>query len=104
MSHAKDGPYQVFAEETDTKEFDRVGRNEGNMNDIHGEHVKSVRYLTESIRWGNSKRKAEAANKRVAAATGVALDENEDVDDVDVGEEDDPEEAKEEESEEECLI
>ncbi|KAF9118370.1 hypothetical protein BG015_006660, partial [Linnemannia schmuckeri] len=46
------------------KEFDRVGRNEGNMNDIHGEHAKSVRYLIESIRWGNSRRKDEAANKR----------------------------------------
>lgn len=85
------------------KEFDRVGRNEGNMDDIHGEHAKSVRYLIESIRWGNSRRKAEAANKRVAT-TGGALDENEDVDDIEVDEGDDSEEMEEEESEEECLI
>ncbi|KAG9065467.1 hypothetical protein KI688_001750 [Linnemannia hyalina] len=72
----------------------------------YGEHTKSVRYLIESIRWGNSRRKAEVANKRVKA-TGVALDENEDVNDVEVVEEDDSEEMEEEESEEsekECLI
>ena len=91
------------------KEFDRVGRNAVNMNDIHGEHAKSVRYLIESIRWGNSRRKAEAANKGVVA-TGVALDKNKDIDDVDdvdnvdMDEEDDLEEMEEEEPEEECLI
>ncbi|KAF9111036.1 hypothetical protein BGW39_004488, partial [Mortierella sp. 14UC] len=79
------------------EEFNRVGRNEGNMNDIHGEHAKSVRYLTESIRWGNSRRKAEA--KKNLAAKGVIVDRNEEI------EEDEQEEIDEgEEEEEERLI
>ncbi|KAF9120917.1 hypothetical protein BGW39_010989 [Mortierella sp. 14UC] len=76
------------------EEFNRVGRNEDNMNDIHGEHTKCMRYLIESIRLGNSRRKAEAASKGMAVK-GVTVDDNEEVEVV---------EGEEEESEEECLI
>ena len=86
------------------KEFDRVGRNEGNMNDIHGEHAKSVRYLIESIRWVNSRMKAEAANKRLAVMR-VTLGGNEDVEEDEDNEEDEAGGVEEEESdEEECLF
>ncbi|KAG9060719.1 hypothetical protein KI688_009789 [Linnemannia hyalina] len=76
-SMRKTDPTKYSQRKLIAKELDRVGRNEGNMNDIH---VK---------------------------ATGVALDESEDVNEVEVVEEDDSEEMEEEESEEseeECLI
>ncbi|KAF9909824.1 hypothetical protein EC991_007995 [Linnemannia zychae] len=72
------------------KEFNRVGRSEANMNEIHGEHAKSIRYLIASIRWGNSRRIPEAANKK-EEGKGVAVDEDEDVDEVELDEEDDSE-------------
>ncbi|KAK3824518.1 MAG: hypothetical protein J3R72DRAFT_501223 [Linnemannia gamsii] len=88
------------------KEFDRVGRNEDNMNDIHGEHAKSVRYLTESIHGGHSRRKAEAANKRLAVMRVIAggdegAEKDEDNEEDEAG---GVEEEEEESDEEECSF